>query len=136
MDKLKLSLVKNEEKYYEFIRVLRTHPSNISGFLEQVQISEEQQKKYMSKHSQDYWICLNGEIPVGFIGVVENDIRLAVEPSYKNKGVGTFMVGEISKIDKNATAKVLLDNTPSQKTFEKNNFQIYKVDNNFKYYKI
>ena len=90
----------------------------------------------MSKHSQDYWICLNGEIPVGFIGVVENDIRLAVEPSYKNKGVGTFMVGEISKIDKNATAKVLLDNTPSQKTFEKNNFQIYKVDNNFKYYKI
>jgi ribosomal protein S18 acetylase RimI-like enzyme len=136
MDRLKLSIVKNEEKYYEFIRVLRTHPSNISGFLEQVQISEEQQKKYMSKHSQDYWICLNGEVPVGFIGVVENDIRLAVEPSYKNKGIGTFMVREISKIDKNATAKVLLDNIPSQKTFEKNNFQIYKIDNNFKYYKI
>jgi RimJ/RimL family protein N-acetyltransferase len=130
-----LKLIKNEQIYYDFIRVLRTHPENTKGFLEQVELTQSQQNDYMSKYSKNYWICLSGDTPVGFIGVVDEDIRLAVEPNFKNKGIGTFMVGEILKINKSVTAKVLLENISSQKTFEKNNFKNYKTDEIFKYYK-
>lgn len=130
-----LKLVKNSEEFYLFIRDLRTHPLNVSGFLERVEISDSQQFEYMKKHKNEYWICLSGDTPVGFVGVVDEDIRLAVDPNFKNKGIGTFMVGEILKINNIATAKVLLKNVSSQKTFEKNNFKNYKTDEHFKYYK-
>jgi RimJ/RimL family protein N-acetyltransferase len=130
-----LNLVENEKKFYEFIRILRTHKENIFGFLERLNISEEQQEKYMSKYSNQYMICLSGETPVGFVGSIDNDVRFAVEPSLKNKGIGTFMIKEYSKFHKGLNAKVLLDNIPSQKVFEKCNYKLTGVDEIFKYYK-
>ena len=76
-----LKLVENSLVYYEFIRQLRTHPENTKGFLEQVQITEDQQKSYMEKYEKNYWICLSGNTPVVFVGIVDNDIRLAVQPN-------------------------------------------------------
>ena len=46
------------------------------------------------------------------------------------------MIKELIKNHKDGTAKVLLDNVPSQKVFEKNNFTNYKSDEKFKYYKL
>jgi RimJ/RimL family protein N-acetyltransferase len=131
-----LKLVENSLVYYEFIRQLRTHPENTKGFLEQVQITEDQQKSYMEKYEKNYWICLSGNTPVGFVGMVDNDIRLAVQPNSKGMGIGTFMIQELIKNHKDGTAKVLLDNLSSQKVFEKNNFTNYKSDEKFKYYKL
>ena len=131
-----LKLVENSLVYYEFIRQLRTHPENTKGFLEQVQITEDQQKSYMEKYEKNYWICLSGNTPVGFVGIVDNDIRLAVQPNTKGLGIGTFMIKELIKNHKDGTAKVLLDNISSQKVFEKNNFTNYKSDEKFKYYKL
>jgi RimJ/RimL family protein N-acetyltransferase len=131
-----LKLVENSLVYYEFIRQLRTHPENTKGFLEQVQITEDQQKSYMEKYEKNYWICLSGNTPVGFVGMVDNDIRLAVQPKSKGMGIGTFMIQELIKNHKDGTAKVLLDNLSSQKVFEKNNFTNYKSDEKFKYYKL
>ena len=54
---MELRLVKNEKKYYEFIRILRNHKDNVAGFLEQVQITSEQQSKYMEKYRNNYYIC-------------------------------------------------------------------------------
>ena len=131
-----LKLVENSLIYYEFIRQLRTHPENTKGFLEQVQITEDQQKSYMEKYEKNYWICLSGNTPVGFVGMVDNDIRLAVQPNSKGMGIGTFMIQELIKNHKDGTVKVLLDNLSSQKVFEKNNFTNYKSDEKFKYYKL
>jgi GNAT superfamily N-acetyltransferase len=131
-----LRLVSNEPKFYEFIRFLRTTDENIKGFINQSPINTLQQKKYMEKHEKDYFICLSGETPVGFGGIVDNDIRFAVSPHYKNKGVGTYIIKELSKVNKNITAKVLLNNIVSQKVFEKNNFFLYHQDSEFKYYKL
>ena len=39
---MRLKLVKNEPKFYEFIRILRTDENNVDGFLEKVQITSEQ----------------------------------------------------------------------------------------------
>ena len=88
-------LINNSEKYYEFIRILRTHEENIHGFKEKVEITPEDQLKYMSKYGQNYHICLLGDTPVGFIGEVDSDIRLAVHPDYKRKGIGKFMLNEL-----------------------------------------
>ena len=48
-------LVNCIEKYWDFVRVLR---NTNTGFVEQVSITSEQQNKYMSKHSDNYKICL------------------------------------------------------------------------------
>jgi GNAT superfamily N-acetyltransferase len=80
-------------------------------------------------------ICLSGEEPVGFVGVVDNDVRFAVTPSMKNLGIGAFMINELKKINSNLLAKVLLDNKSSQKVFEKCGFFLEKEDKIFKYYK-
>ena len=133
---MELKLIKNDEKYYEFIRVLRTHEDNISGFLEQVQITPEQQRKYMDKYKNNYYICVdeNGT-PLGWIGEVDDDIRLCTDSKYKGNGVGSFMLNELHKIHPKAHAKVLLNNEPSNKVFIKCGFELYKEDNNFKYYR-
>ena len=49
---MELTLVENNKDYYEVIRLLRTDPNNTSGFLEQVEITPEQQLKYMEKYEK------------------------------------------------------------------------------------
>lgn len=132
---MELRLVKNEKKYYEFIRILRNHKDNVAGFLEQVQITSEQQSKYMEKYRNNYYICIDeNNTPLGWIGEVDDDIRLCTDPNYKGVGVGTFMLNEFHKLHPSAHAKVLLNNGASNKVFITCGFEVYKEDKNFKYY--
>lgn len=133
---MKLELVKNEEKYFEFIRLMRTHPNNTQGFLEQVQITKEQQVNYMKKFKNNYWICLNESEPVGFVGEIDGDIRFAVDPTMKNKGIGKFMINELIKITTDVYSKVLIGNISSQKVFESCGFKLTKKDEKFLYYNL
>jgi hypothetical protein len=133
---MELRIVNNEEKYYEFIRVLRTHEENTNGFLEQVQITPEQQRKYMDKYKNNYYICIDeNETPLGWVGEVDDDIRLCTDHKYKGNGIGAFMLNEIHKLNPKAHAKVLLNNESSNKLFIKCGFEMYKEDNDFKYYR-
>jgi len=129
-----MKLVLNSEKYWEFIRELRFHPDNVSGFVTTEKVSLEDQKKYMSKYNDHYYICLNeNDEPVGFIGEVKNDIRLATHPNFKSSGVAKFMLNEFMKTHPFATAKVLHDNIPSLKTFYSCGFVSNKFDGKFFY---
>lgn len=131
-----MKLINNEEKYYDFIRILRSHKENVAGFLEQVEITAEQQAKYMDKYKKNYYICVDdNETPLGWIGEVDDDIRLCTDPNYKGMGVGVFMLNELNKLHPNAHAKVLNDNTASNRVFIKCGFELYKEDNDFKYYR-
>lgn len=131
-----MRLVNNTEKYYEFIRFLRTHEENVGGFLEQVQITPEQQKEYMEKYKENYYICLNeNNEPVGWVGEVDCDIRICTDPAHKGKGIGKFMLKELKNIKPNAHAKVLLDNEASNNLFLSCGYLVYKIDEKFKYYK-
>ena len=125
---MELRLVINEEKYYEFIRLLRNDPKNQKGFLEQVNIDSEQQKKYMNKFNDFYYVCLLCDNPIGYVGVIEDDIRICTDDRYKKSGAGTFMLKEIIKIFPNAKAKILKDNTASLNIFKKCNFSIVNYD--------
>lgn len=119
-----LKLVECEEKYWEFVRILRIDPKNLHGFINQSYITEDNQKNYMTKYSKNYKICLMNDIPVGFIGEIEGDIRVCTDDNFKNKGIAKFMVREFVKQYPNVFAKIKVDNESSLKLFESCGFKI------------
>lgn len=116
-------LVKCSSEYYEFIRELRIHPENVKGFLVQSFITKEEQIKYMEKYEKCYFVCLLDNVPVGFVGVIDNDIRVATSPTFKKKGVGKFMINEIMNLFPNANAKIKIENFASIALFESCGFK-------------
>jgi RimJ/RimL family protein N-acetyltransferase len=119
-----VELVKNSYLYWEFIRNLRNLDGVREGFIQQQIIQPLQHEQYMKQFSNCFYICLyNGE-PAGYIGIVNDDIRVATHPDFQGKGVGSFMVKEICHINPNAAAKVKLDNEASLALFEKCGFKV------------
>lgn len=132
-----MKLVKNAEKYYIEIYRLRTAPENLKGFVNKSLFTLENHLKYMREYGSNYYILLNrNNLPVGFIGDVSEDIRLAVTPSNHGKGYGLFMLKKFIEISdkKKLKAKVLIDNRPSMRIFEKAGFRLYSSDERFNYY--
>ena len=81
----------------------------------------------MGKHEDSYYVCINkNKKHVGWVGVVENDIRVCVHMDHKNKGIGKFMIIQFSKRYPLANAKVLVNNQFSNKLFQSCGFVIYK----------
>ena len=114
----KYKLVKNAEEYWEFIRKLRNLDSIKTGFIKQENISSKTQLEYMKENGHNFWICLDDLEPVGYVGIISDDIRVATHPDHQKKGIGAFMINEIMKIYPNAYAKVKLENEASIKLFE------------------
>lgn len=113
-----LSLERVTDANIEFIRHLRNDPLNASAFVNNIFISSENHAQYMAEHMHEYFVCTENGTPVGFIGVVENDIRLAVAHRFRNRGVAKFMVTEILKVYPGAIAKVKVKNEASIALFE------------------
>ena len=116
-------MIKITPEYYEFVRNLRMHPDTRSGFIEEANITEDAQEKYMSKYGKDYYICLLYKgtdfcCPVGYIGVIEEDIRLCTAPSHQGLGIGKFMLQQIKTLYPTATGKIKKDNLSSQRIFD------------------
>ena len=123
MVKYNLALVKNQQKHWEFIRCLRNDERIKGGFIRQEEIGIVQHVQYMNKYSDKFYICLaNGE-EAGYVGVINDDIRVATHPDFQGYGVGTFMINEVMKLHPTAFAKVKLENAASLKLFEKCGFK-------------
>jgi len=118
-----LILTKNKKKYWEFIRALRSNKSVENGFIDKVKISKKEQEIYMNKYNDNYYVCLNEQIPCGYIGEINGDIRLCTSPEFQGQGVGTFMIKEFTKIKKNIFAKIKIENMSSIKAFEKAGYE-------------
>jgi ribosomal protein S18 acetylase RimI-like enzyme len=116
-------LVEISSEFFEFVRRLRTDPRNADSFINNGEITFQNQIDYMEQHLKDYFICLSQQTPVGFIGVVQGDIRLAVDHDFRNKGVATFMVNEISKLFPEALAQIKTSNVASIALFESVGFE-------------
>jgi ribosomal protein S18 acetylase RimI-like enzyme len=78
----------------------------------------------MTKYSQYYKVALVEGNPCGYVGVIENDIRVCIDPLYQGKGIGKFMISEIKKIWPDALAKVKVDNEASLKLFRACGYEI------------
>jgi RimJ/RimL family protein N-acetyltransferase len=118
----KYKLVKNSEEYWEFIRKLRNLDSVKKGFIKQENISKKKQQQYMKEYGDNFWICLEGHEPVGYVGIIDDDIRVATHPKHQKKGIGTFMINEIMKKYPTAYAKIKIENEASIKLFERCGF--------------
>ena len=113
-----MELIKCTPQYWEFVRTLRNDERVLNGFIKSVHITEEMQIKYMKNHSDLYRIAKVDGNPAGYVGVIEDDIRVCTHPDYQGKGVGKFMINEIMKEEPTAFAKVKMDNEASIKLFE------------------
>jgi hypothetical protein len=114
-----MDLVPAKEEHWSFIRDLRMHPDNISGFLTEANITDEQQKQYMQKYGDCYFVALSYGKPVGYVGVIDGDIRICTDPSNKRSGVGKFMLRRIFEMFPKSKGRILKDNLASQRLFSK-----------------
>jgi GNAT superfamily N-acetyltransferase len=113
-----MKLVPCTEPYWEFVRMLRTDERVAHGFIEKADITLEQQEKYMAVHWPQFFIALIDDIPAGFVGCVDGDIRICTHPDFQRNGVGVFLMREIIKRFPTAIAKVKVENKASQRMME------------------
>jgi L-amino acid N-acyltransferase YncA len=128
-----MELVNCSEQYWEFVRELRMDERVIDGFLQTHPITKEQQAKYMSGNSQYYRVALVDGNPAGYVGVIEDDIRVCTHPDFQGMGVGKFMINECMRIWPTAYAKVKHGNEASSKLFLSCGFEMSGTDD--KYYR-
>lgn len=117
-----MKLIENKESYYEFIRNLRNEQRE--GFIQQETIDKAGHRIHMIGYAHCYYLCLDddGE-PLGYCGVIDDDIRVAVSSKHQGKGAGTFMINELMERHPRAFAKVKIDNEASLALFEKCGFK-------------
>jgi ribosomal protein S18 acetylase RimI-like enzyme len=117
---MELKLVQCTEEYWEFVRLLRMDPINQEGFFTKANITPEQQKEFMIHNWSKYKICLVNNEPAGYVGLLYgHEITYCVHPNFHGKGIGSYMIEEFSKPFSSVDAFVKVDNTASQKVFEK-----------------
>ena len=93
------------------------------GFIKQDEIDKISHATYMLKHNDNFWICLDNDEPVGYVGVIDDDIRVATHPDYQGRGVGSYMIDQVMQIVTTAYARVKLENEASIKLFERCGFK-------------
>ena len=118
-----MELVDCTKKYWEFVRNLRNDERVKDGFIKSTYITEDMQEAYMTTHYKYYRIALFDNAPVGYIGVIEDDIRICVHPAFQKRGVGKFMIEESMKIWPSAEGKVKLGNEASMNLFKSCGFK-------------
>ena len=129
-------IVECSKEYWEFVRKLRMDGRVIDGFLETTPITKEQQVGYMKNNYQHYRIALVNGQPAGYVGVLNDDIRVCTHPDFWGMGVGKFMIKSAMAIWPTAYAKVKIGNIASDKLFISCGFEVSGRDDNFTYYKL
>tara|TARA_R110002020_G_scaffold20838_4_gene70681 strand:+ start:1981 stop:2364 length:384 start_codon:yes stop_codon:yes gene_type:complete len=103
--------------------ILEIRNENRGGFGDSSTIRSGTHCKYMFENFSNYLLCVERDEVLGFIGHVNNDIRLATKKVHQNKGIGKFMVESFMEKYPEAFAKVKLDNKGSLKLFESCGFK-------------
>jgi len=103
--------------------VLEIRNENREGFGNSDVIPPEDHFEYMTRHSKNYLICVHLKKVIGFIGHLENDIRLGTRKEHQRRGVAKLMVESFMEKYPEAFAKIKLDNEASLKLFEKCGFK-------------
>lgn len=127
MDRI-LEIKEANSKYWQFIRELRTHPLLKEGFISQGDITPSDQIAYMKKYHKSYWVAIIENTPIGFVGVVDNDIRVAILPDYQKRGYAKQLIEFVNKKYPDAIARVKVENLASLKLFQSAKFKIKGIE--------
>ena len=100
-------------EHWEFVRNLRNHPEVKKGFINQENIDWLTHKRYMVDHSKNYWVLLKNGNPIGFVGSVDGDIRIAIIPEESGNGYGKILINHVMEQRPLSQAKVKLENEAS-----------------------
>lgn len=116
-----LSIVPNSPAFWNAIRNIRNEDT--SGFIQRNYIMRSDQELYMDRYGALYWVAViedgkYGVKVVGYVGVIDGDIRFAVQKEYRGKGIGKELLKFIHYTFPNATGKIFDHNIASQKAFE------------------
>lgn len=118
-----IKLVDCEKQYWDFVRELRMDDRVCGGFIENIKITPKMQESYMNKYADCYRIGLMNKKPVGFVGVIDDDIRVCTHPDFQGQGIGKFMVNECMKIWPTSFAKIKIENEVSMRLFKSCGFK-------------
>jgi len=103
--------------------ILEIRNENREGFGDSSMIHSGAHCKYMFKNFSNYLLCIERNEVLGFIGHVNNDIRLATKKVHQKKGIGKFMVVGFMEKYSQSFAKIKLDNEASLNLFESCGFK-------------
>lgn len=111
-----MRMVNCERKYWPFVLELRNLFRD--SFFNKNIISMDEHIEFMEKYSDTYYICITDVgIPMGWVGVVDNDMRVATNPVCQNRGVGKFMLAYAKEKHPDATAQIFDTNHSSLSIF-------------------
>jgi GNAT superfamily N-acetyltransferase len=114
--------------HWDAIRALRNLEEVQNGFLTEASITWEEQNDYMTKHGKNFFVAMYNTHVIGYVGVVEDDIRFCVDPSYQGKGVGTFLLERVEEFFPNAKGRVKKSNFASISCFNKSGVPYVLID--------
>tara|TARA_R110000851_G_scaffold32293_2_gene86764 strand:+ start:1553 stop:1987 length:435 start_codon:yes stop_codon:yes gene_type:complete len=116
-----MELAKCTKKYWDTILQIRNE--NREGFGNTKVIDKKTHYAFFKKYGEFYYVCVESPHVLGFIGHLDEDIRVATNKKFQNKGVGKFMVEEFMKLQPNAFAKIKSGNIKSLKLFASCGFE-------------
>lgn len=122
-------VIKKINSIKDFLYILELRNDSKDNFFNSNLISQEEHFKFMNTYKDMYYIAYdihdNDEIKIGFIGHVNGDIRLVVEPLYRNKGFGSKIIKKFLEIDhkQNLKAQIKIENISSINAFKKAGFK-------------
>lgn len=124
-----MEIVSCTENHWPFVLALRNDLKE--GFIDQQSIHPAAHQRFMTKHWEHYFVCVEGGEPLGFIGIVDGDIRVAVGVDFQGRGVGKFMLEWLISKHPKGVAKIKSDNIASLKLFESCGFvkKFYILEN-------
>ena len=114
----------DDKKYWD--EILKIRNENCFGFGNNKPINKKDHYCFMEKNYYDYFVYLDevqNNTVAGFVGCVNNDIRIAIKNEYKRLGLAKDLIYFIKKKYPNSFAKVKSDNIPSLKLFESCGFK-------------
>lgn len=123
-------LIKNSEAYWEFMRELRNDLHIQRNLLQQLYITPARQQEYMAVNNDNFYICLDGDKPLGYIGAIAGEIRIVVDTPAQGRGVGKFMLTEFTRLYPDCFARIKESNTASIKLFESCGYILNNKQNN------
>jgi len=126
----------NAPEFHEFIRQLRNDHRVQDGFLEQVHISCDQQRAYMSRFGDRYVVALLDGKPAGYAGSIDRDIRVCTHPNFQRKGVAKALIYGLVDRFPECQARVKQDNAPSRALFEACGFRQVGIDDGLLVYRL